>query len=223
MTDISSIRFDNSGWTLGRSEINERIWVDDHGDELQLYFLDGRSELRVNTNDIDDVRGLYRSIAQSKSGGIVEVDLKQLAGAQAARTIMKFPQNENGVRYSGGLAFSFENFAFALSIVAQEHGITGMRETMLFDKLGCPSRRKWACDPYLSWYRKGLLRTLADDEEWDQTFEDHPLSRLRTKLSRVESTVEIAKEALDSERYISASESLHSTKRLRDKLASLFR
>jgi hypothetical protein len=65
----------------------------------------------------------------------------------------------------------------------------------------CPTTRTevqevegWTQDPYDPTFRAPLMRNLSDDVQYDAQFPDHPLSRLRSVLRHLASTVSIADE-----------------------------
>ena len=81
------------------------------------------------------------------------------------------------------------------TIVAREHGTTGIREALITSdlmnkgKLTLESyKASWAQDPYDSSYcgvDRSILRCMSDDESYDQLFPQHPLSKVRRELYRL--------------------------------------
>ncbi len=80
--------------------------------------------------------------------------------------------------------------------------MTGTREAVIIQKkLGSGELQMdpgsgfitgWMRDPYDANRTSGLARTLADDEEYDQSFADHPLSRARSFLRTAEANIRIS-------------------------------
>jgi hypothetical protein len=48
-----------------------------------------------------------------------------------------------------------------------------------------PSLQGWFMDPYDPKYKGEVIRSITDNEEYDEEFPNHPLSRLRSTLKTV--------------------------------------
>src|SRR3954469_2716238 len=85
-----------------------------------------------------------------------------------------------------------------------EHGTTGMREAIIFDAMLASGQIKpedfaraektgtvpgWTQDPYDSTIKWSVLRNLSEDEQYDAQFPNHPLSRIRSLLHSVQSSL----------------------------------
>jgi len=85
-------------------------------------------------------------------------------------------------------------------MVAGEQGTTGVREAVVTadlmnqGKLTIDGYKKYWCqDPYEPAYRgadRSVLRSMSDDERYDEKFPEHPLSKVRRLLATLPSHVE---------------------------------
>jgi hypothetical protein len=101
--------------------------------------------------------------------------------------------------YVGSFIFPFRDFSFVLKVQCEERGITGVREAVIVDEKLASGELQidpdgkfmtgWMKDPNDATRASGLARSLADDEEYDQRFADHPLSRARRFLRTAEANI----------------------------------
>ncbi len=102
--------------------------------------------------------------------------------------------------YIGLWTFPRRDFSYVLKIQCQESGVTGQREALVLDRELAPGHlrptqevmKSWAADPYDPTCQQGILRNLAEDEQYDAEFPDHPLSRLRRYFQQIEPTIAVA-------------------------------
>ncbi|HKC93158.1 MAG TPA: hypothetical protein VKB81_03960 [Nitrospira sp.] len=145
----------------------------------------------------------------ARPGGIVSVDPRTAASRPAIEIIYKRTEGM-GYRYTGMLIVEFSGYWCQITGVFGERGVTGVREAVLTEKLfsgGQIKLRKhpfyrrvftrssgyvegWFVDPYDAKYRGIVLRSVADNEEYDQRFPDHPLMRLRSTLKTVRESLQ---------------------------------
>jgi hypothetical protein len=98
------------------------------------------------------------------------------------------------------LCLPFRDFSFVLKIQCEERGTTGVRETVLLNEklksgevhLDGRAIAGWMKDPYDVMRTSGLARNLADDNEFDQHFQNHPLSRARRFLDAAEANISVS-------------------------------
>src|SRR5574341_218771 len=94
-----------------------------------------------------------------------------------------------------------EEATCVVSSTCRECGVTGTREAPVTAQLAGEGRleierfptpdatgaggrvRNWFQDPYDPQYQGRILRSMGDDEKYDELFPHHPLSRLRRILS----------------------------------------
>ncbi len=96
--------------------------------------------------------------------------------------------------YLAAVTIPKRNFSFVIKFQCPEYGPTGLRETLVLNSLGVenflsPDRKSmvnWQRDPYDPGFDAPLLRNRAESEEWDSLVPDHPLSRARGYLARLQ-------------------------------------
>ena len=99
------------------------------------------------------------------------------------------------------LFVSLERIPLVCTIVAGEHGTTGVREAIVTatlveqGKLTLEEyRRSWAQDPYEPAYAgvdPSVLRSVSDDKVYDEQFPDHPLTKVRRVLSMLPANIQL--------------------------------
>jgi hypothetical protein len=144
-------------------------------------------------------------------GGIVSVDPCTAAAHPAIQIIYKREEG-SGYRYTGILVVEFEEHWCQVTVVCGERGITGVREAVLTPGLledrtikirnypfyVRPFKRSsgylegWFTDPYDPKYKGAALRSVTDNEKYDEEFPDHPISRLRSTLKTVRDSLQFS-------------------------------
>jgi hypothetical protein len=182
---LDSLRFATDGLALALREDLREVWHAPNGDDIskQLTF-------RPDQVKIESIAQLRESIVLGIADTpvrLVEVMMSQLDGLPAIRVIRKGPQKPSGMTYAGSLTLGFRDFAFVIQAHCIERGITGMRETLLLDRALAAKR--------VVVENAQPLRVVGDwqpdADRHDADFPDHPLSRLRRILGRVESSCSI--------------------------------
>ena len=87
-----------------------------------------------------------------------------------SRTIFKFPMSPSGIAYIGSVTLPFRDYSYVIKIQAAEVGVTGMRETIVADKLIREKKitiddngyEGWVRDPYDPLITEGILMSLSD-------------------------------------------------------------
>jgi hypothetical protein len=151
---------------------------------------------------MESIRGFYREQVTEHNGGLIQVEFSELKTHQAIRTIFKIPQKPSGMIYLASLTIPFSNCSYVIKIQAPENGVTGMRDTVVANKLikngevsiGKDGYENWSSDPYDSNYDKGTLMNKSEDPMYDVDFENHPLSKARKMLSQIETDIEFKAE-----------------------------
>ncbi len=124
---------------------------------------------------------MYATGLAAAAGKVVECTIDELARCDAVWLLLKVPQKPSGMMYQGAVTVPFRDFSFVVKIQCSEHGMTGVREAILFDKR-CRAGEKpnvgrpW--EPFPEWN--------PDGPEYDSAFPSHPISRLRRLLKGLE-------------------------------------
>ncbi len=142
-----------------------------------------------------ELRRWARDFAQSRGAGLIEV-----------RTVDRefrliFKQLDMPAYYYTGILITCVKGAWLFwTTVARELGTTGVREAIVTATLMSEGKLspdeyelRWAQDPYDPAYRgvdRSVLRFMSDDENYDQEFPQHPLSKVRRILATLSKHVE---------------------------------
>jgi hypothetical protein len=205
---IERITFNTSGWhEHERSE--ERIVWGNAGDILSL---DVVPRPWQTFKPMERERWLEDARHMARPGGIVSVDPYTVGSHPAIQIVYKREQG-SGYRYTGILVIKFGEYWCQVTVVCGEKGMTGIREAVLTPRLLEDGRIKirkhpfylrlfkrssgylegWFADPYDPRYRGINLRSIADNEEYDDEFPNHPLSRLRSTLKTVRDSLQFSR------------------------------
>jgi hypothetical protein len=113
--------------------------------------------------------------------------------------------------YLGSITVPFQEFSFVVKIQCPERGVTGIRDSTVLDQKLASGQvtidrmskalRGWMRDPYAPSIFDGFAWNLSEAEEYDKMFPDHPLSRLRLELNRVQATLQIADDVKRTPRF----------------------
>ena len=195
--------FDTFGWDLVKQESELKIW---QSPNLPVtisagLFSDDSSKQGYDPNDILSIRNFFRTNLRTQDGGIVRVEKVKTKGIETIQSIVKIPTKPSGMAYIGTIYFLLDKSMYIIKIQAREAGTTGIRDTVILSKLiaegkvsyGENSINGWASDPYDSTYEDGALMNIADAEEYDSEFPNHPLSQVRMIVDKINSSIEFRK------------------------------
>jgi len=204
-TTIQSIRFDTDGWRSVKVGRDVQEWCDALGNTLQLRLHPGRAEYLDGPRDMRSIIAFCRRKADAIGRAIVSVDSVDIAGIQCLKVIDK-RERPPGYGYGGAITIPLDDVSVAIAMNATEHGTTGVREAVVTSyllgagELALPALKAtgsagtpipgWFWDPYDPGYDGRVLHSLSDDVRLDALFPDHPLSRIRTSLARIQRSVE---------------------------------
>lgn len=190
---LGHVRLTLTEWTEDTPAKGMRVWRDPDRDVLSL----ATSQEPLGDSDRADemkVRRWCREIAESRNGGLIE--------AHRVDNGIKFIYkrlNMPAYVYTGMLLTRVNEVWLVWTMVAGEHGTTGVREAVVTANLLNEGKLRieeyelrWAQDPYEPAYRKvdrSVLRFISDDESYDEQFTRHPLSKVRRILAELPSNV----------------------------------
>jgi hypothetical protein len=189
-------------WTLEQAEETVAIFTNSVGDALSINYFPKVPDIAADLSDVRALRSFYRTAAESNDVAMLEVDPTQIAGLPAVRTILKARLQPRGFAFIGSYTLPFADRSYVLKVQSDERGITGVREAAVLametmeievdEQTG--KMVGWEQDPYDSSYRAPFLRNRADDEKYDVTFPDHPLSKVRSYLRELAEQLDVASE-----------------------------
>lgn len=205
---INSILLDLEGeWELRGNTESEKTWFNKFGDKLSLNFFLKKPDLPEEITDIHALRRMYREMITQANGGIVEVEKDYINSLLNIKTIFKFPQDPTGFAFLASYTIPRKNFSFVLKVQCHEHGVTGMRESIVLDQaigeglVDAESKKGWFFDPYDPDNKAPILSNLADREEYDERFPRHPLSRARNIMKVIKDKVKFSDEILNAPKF----------------------
>lgn len=196
-------------WELRENTESIKSWYNKSGDKLSVNLFLLKPDLPEDIADIHSIRKLYRKMMTQANGAIVEVDKEYLGTLLAIKTIFKFTQKPSGFAFLASYTIPRENFSIVLKVQCQEHGITGMRESVILDKaigdglVDIETKKGWFFDPYDPEIKAPILSNLSDKEEHDVNFPKHPLSRARSTLRMLKEKIEFSDEIVSSSKFFS--------------------
>ena len=134
---------------------------------------------------LDNLPALRRELAHeyAEMGCLVEADRVRVGtgpeAADAAYQLAKtrIPNREHGLVYMVQFMFAKQDASFYVTMMAEELGVTGVREATLAAKLGVDGF--YLDHPYDPQLKSQLPFLRADDPAFDPQYPDHPLSRAR--------------------------------------------
>lgn len=197
---VPGITFDTSGWKHQALSESEEKWTDDNQDVITLTYGANNDPLLKNPQE-GDLRKARSAELSEKGAGIIELDVLELGKQPAVRCIYKEKQDPVGVQYTGQLVLpQADGKLYSIVVMAPEGGMTGMREAVVMDKLLGAKEIKvndktgeisgWLSNPYNADDKSRLVRNKAEDPKYDAEFPDHPLSRTRSIMKRIEQSVQ---------------------------------
>jgi hypothetical protein len=185
------------GWTEQPPQEELRVWRDEAG--AVLSFLDARGSIDLaELADAGGVQQWARSVAESAAAGLIEARVADTALGPAASLIYK-RRDGAGYVFTGMLLLAGPEHIW--TVVAGEHGMTGVREAVVTAQLMTAGtltirtyEESWAQDPYDPAYSgvdRSVLRFVSDDACYDGLFPAHPLSNIRAILAALPDGVKI--------------------------------
>ena len=206
----SPITFDDREFTYQGQREGALIWATSMGDSLGLHYYPIPPDIHADPDKIDELRRFYRGTANGAELGVIEIESRLIDGCRAVRTIFKAAQRPSGRTYLAALTFPFRDFSYVLKLQCEERGATGMRDTFVLNEMLSSGEVKleenkmqgWLDDPYDSAETGPMTRNKSERPEFDAVVPDHPLSRARAILNRLERTVAISDALKRQPRYV---------------------
>jgi hypothetical protein len=184
-------------WGLEVERSDHRVaWLDDLGAVLSVDVMSGSLGMPAPTDECAVLK-CCREIAEGNGGAIISVDAVTVAQRPATQLIYK-RENRPAYAYTGMLFLQLDGFGYVIVIAAEEQGATGVREAFVTGRLLQEGNLTletyesgWFRDPYDPGYRGRILRSMSDNEVYDPSFPDHPLSKIRSTLAHLQSSIQL--------------------------------
>ncbi|WP_063798682.1 hypothetical protein [Nocardia sp. NRRL S-836] len=175
--------------TTGFQQQDPTTWLHAAGDRLTVHRYDGVPDLPGRLDDLPALRhGL--ALRHAAVGCLVEAQVVRLGGVPALLEIVKMPLgNRPGQAFSATVLVQGAGSYAVLTLFAEEHGTTGMREGVLAAEIGF---QRWLLPhPYAPQLQGRLPFHAGDDPRFDGRFPQHPLSRVRQWVHQLVRTARV--------------------------------
>lgn len=199
---VDSLTFDLTDCSLHQQGDNERGWINPARVAHTLRFWFGPPDWPFDLRDPEGAADFYREQCADKGGVMLSMGVATLGGHEALHGLFKYraPAPRNlAMYYVGILWIPFREGSFQVNVEAMELGQTGGREAAvsLIERdawpkapAGTPPIKVKSVQEMFAHMGSQPIRQLpSDDEKYDQSFPDHPLSKVRARLSEVMATL----------------------------------
>lgn len=198
MTGIDSLTFDLTDCSLEEQSENHRGWMNSADVAHKLRFDRGPPDWPFDLTNPDEAAAFYRKQCADNGGTMLAMEVTTAAGAEWLCGLFKYRAPFPGslaMYYVGILWLPFQECQFQVNVEAMEAGTTGAREAAVMLIEG----DQWPTPPpdtppvvlnsaeeLFEQLRTAPIRQLpSDDERYDSSFPDHPLSQVRARLAQV--------------------------------------
>jgi hypothetical protein len=201
---VDSLTFDLTDCSLQEHDDNRRGWMNSASVAHLLRFQPGPPDWPFDLLDPEGAANFYRAQCADNSGAMLSMDTATLDGCEALHGLFKYraPAAQSlAMYYVGILWIPFRRGRFQVNVEAMEIGETGMREAAVALLEGdawpkppadMPPIRVKSAEEMFARMRSSPVRQLpSDDEKYDPSFPDHPLSKVRARLSGVMATLKL--------------------------------
>jgi len=197
------VHFDTSDWIETMDSPTRIEWVS--ADKAADLSLDVTQSYWPVDNDQEMVRSC-RALAERNGGGLISAERAQLGPVSGTKLIYKRHLRPRGYVYTGMLIVPTRGFLFVIVMVSGETGMTGVRDALVTGKLAREGKlefeffespqadhssgriKGWFQDPFDPMYKGPVLRTIADDEQYDSLCPNDPLSKVRRSLLKIQTS-----------------------------------
>lgn len=198
------ITFDLGGW-------RESTTADMNPDVMQYFTKEGEILRKVINHvpsdfpqGIDNIRKIMHDQV-SQNGVMISCDIHDFGQVEGVVGIFKSrTPDPTGFRFSGSIIICYRDFFYSINIQAEEQGITGIRESVILDKLKItPNTESWFVHPYGKEYNENtaVKYNLSYNADYDEKFPRHPLSQVRATINSVVTTLSFTDDLKYCESY----------------------
>ncbi|MGW2273533.1 hypothetical protein [Streptomyces yangpuensis] len=172
----------------GFTEREPGVWTDERGLVLSVHFFDLVPDLPAPLDRPGELRhALARSVAAA-GAGLIEAGCGEVGSLPAVRQLVKVRRPDgHGQVFIDSWTVPRAGCSTVVKVQAGEGAMPGLREALVLDRVG--PDRYFTPHPYGPDVTGGLPHHVADGEEWDAQFPDHPLTQVRAALARITPTV----------------------------------
>jgi hypothetical protein len=200
MPSIASVRFDVANWRMKEQSDQKIVWFNAVPDLLILEFSPRPVNLPTDLRDVAGMREFVEAMVQQNAGAVVSVECLTCDELDAVKSISKYRQTASsrrsplGIVYLGLYIFPLAEFHYRIKVQCYEYGTTGLREAAVAIQQPRPAGSEYTLissmqELLASSGQQQVKTSPADDERYDESFPNHPLSRLRRYLRHIEETL----------------------------------
>jgi hypothetical protein len=204
MAGIESLTFDLTDCSLREQSQSHRGWMNSAHVAHMLRFHPGPPDWPFDLTKPDEAAEFYRKQCADNGGVMLAMEVTTAAGAEALRGLFKYRAPVPGslaMYYVGILWLPFQECRFQVNVEAMEAGTTGTREAAAMLNEGdrwpkppadTPPVVLKSAEELFERLGSAPVRQLpSDDERYDASFPDHPLSQVRARLGQVVTSVRL--------------------------------
>lgn len=199
MVSINSLTFGLSGCQLQEQSTNHRVWLNSAQVAHRIQFEPGLPDWPFDLTDLTRATEFYRQQSAELRGVMLSLEVTTAAaGAEVLRGLFKYRASSVRMYYVGILWLPFQEGLFQINVEAMETGITGLRECfVLVSEPGLLAATIASANtPSVVLSTEELAaspppESPSDDERWDNFFPDHPLTKVRRRITEVLATLEL--------------------------------
>ncbi|MFI6351021.1 hypothetical protein [Streptomyces sp. NPDC050560] len=175
----------------GFTEREPGTWTSAEGLVLTAQFIDLVPDLPAPLAEPDRLLNALAKGVAARGACLVEARVTALDSVPAVQQLIKvrLPGREHGLGFIGSWTLPRATCSTVVKVQAAEEGTTGVREAMTLVKAG--PENYLLPHPYGADVTGGLPYHIADLEEYDADFPDHPLTRVRAALRRIAPSVRL--------------------------------
>lgn len=205
MPNINSVTFDLSGCKLVEESDAHRMWASATDVYHNLRVSPQPSAWPFDLRDCPAAADFYSRQCAENKGVMLEMEVVQIGQLSALRGLFKYRSpvpKSLAMMFVHILWIPFKDWTIQLNVESVEAETTGMREAAMMlvegDKWPIPSSAEEPIevsspDDMFDQMRSQSLRALpSDGEKYDELFPDHPLSKVRHRMTEVVSSLVVS-------------------------------
>ena len=195
------ITIDATGW---HATNDSGRWQSVSSDEMKVQ-ISVLQEPFPEWGDVSAVRDYFRRAVAQRPGALISCDPIENAEPAMFRIVYKYPAGRGyALTFEASLAVPMGNVLLQLLISSSEDTFTGTREAFVLQELltkAGPSESaqwaknvvpiEWRFERYQPGTRGAWAYFVSDDERYDVVYPNHPLTRVRRWLRRMEKTYRV--------------------------------
>lgn len=209
MLSFDDIHFPTEGWKAHQEDTDYRCWITPKAVAVQcwLWQIPGGG-MRADITHPDKMRALFDEQNRVDNGAVLEFSIDTIKGLECVRVLNKTwiePNGPNlGKRYCSNVFIPLMEGCIHFQAMAMELQVTGMREAAV-DTMRITSgeldtstlkaakpQPPFGTEDYFKLVKNAPMRIhAADDEKYDASFPDHPLSQVRATIRQLEESFQV--------------------------------